>query len=175
MQNTVGLFFFYPKKLMILRKIYGKEKNMYLNEMQYIPSAPFFRHKDYQRIMWQNSNLISKMKENSLQELSSIIGRKKSKIIHNTVCYDFSVSVQCFEIEWKFSSVLKINCLSSYTTVTHTLQMLCIILKFKHQNLNWEGKLKLWHKHFSIKQNHQRADKIYQIKTIRISKCCVTN
>lgn len=80
------------------------------------------------------------MKENSLEELSSIIGRKKLEIIHNTVCYDFSVSVQCFEIECKFSTVLKISYLSSYTTAIHTSQLLCTILKIKHQNLNWKIK-----------------------------------
>lgn len=111
--------------------------------MQDIPSAPFFRQKDYQRIMWQNFSLTSKIKENSLEELSSIIGKKKSEIINDTVYYNCRVSVQCFEIQCKFSSVLKINYLSSYRTAIHTSQLLCTLLKLQHQNLNWEGKLKL--------------------------------
>lgn len=113
-------WFFLSKSTDDLDRNLWKSKKMYLNEMQYIPSVPFFRQKDYQRIMWQNFNLTSKMKENSLERLSSIIGRKKSEIIHDTVYYNFRVSVQCFEIEFKLSSVLKINYLSSYTTAIHT-------------------------------------------------------
>lgn len=78
--NAIQLiYFFLSKKTDDLDRNLWKRKNKYLNEMQYIPSAPFFRHKDYQRIMWQNSNLISKTKENSLEELCSIIKRKKIK------------------------------------------------------------------------------------------------
>lgn len=101
--------------------------------------------------------------------------KKKNQKLFIILSVMTSVSVLCFEIECKFSSVLKINYLSSYTTAIHTSQLLCIILKFKHQNLNWEGKLKLWYKHFSIKQNNQRADRIYQIKTIKVNVVLQTN
>jgi len=41
----------------------------------------------------QNANFIPKMKEKSLKEPSSVTGRKRpAEIIHNIVCYDFSVS-----------------------------------------------------------------------------------
>lgn len=134
------IYFFYPNKLMILTEIYGKEKICIWLKCHIF----LLLHFSDRRIIKRLSDKILILFP-TLEELSSITGRKKSEIIHNTVCYDFRVSMQCFEIECKFSSVLKINYLSSYTTAIPTSQLLCTILKF-NQKLNWEGKLKLWYR-----------------------------